>query len=59
VDQHHPASTDAAHLGIDHALDESGGDRGVHGVSAAPHHLETYLRRLRLRADDDGHRRQL
>ena len=55
VDEHRAAPADAAHLRIDDALHESACDGGINRVAATPHDLETDLRRLGLRADDDGH----
>jgi len=59
VDEHRATPADAAHLGIDDALHERARDGRVDGVAAAPHDLEADLRRLGLRADDEGHGRKL
>src|SRR5438093_639438 len=55
VHEHRAAPADAAHLRIDDALHERARDGRINGVATAPHDLEADLRRLGLRADDDGH----
>ena len=55
VHEHHAAAAEAAHLGVEDALDEGASDGGVDGIAPAPHDLEPDLGRDRLRADDDGH----
>ena len=54
VDEHHPTATDPAHLGVDHALAERGGDGRIDGISTLPQHLEAGLGGQGLRADDHG-----
>src|SRR5438309_7030310 len=55
MNQHHAAAADAAHLGVDHALDEGAGDGRVHRVPAPLHDLEADLGRDGLRAHDYRH----
>jgi len=59
VHEHHSAAADAAHLRVDHSLDEGARDRRIDRIAAAPHDLEADLGRGRLRADDDRHTKRV
>ena len=52
MDDHHAASPDAVHEGLQHAHREGGGDGCVYGVAAAPQDFNARLRAKRVLSGD-------